>query len=63
MTDPVPMTMNQIASMWLDVGHKLQKRPPDIVTGYLVDGVKVEVGELESYLKNNPGQSLVVLVR
>ena len=29
MVKPVRMTMQEILSMWLDVGHKLQKHPPD----------------------------------
>lgn len=29
MVKPVRMTMQVILSMWLDVGHKLQKHPPD----------------------------------
>lgn len=29
MVKPVKMTMQEILSMWLEVGHKLQKRPPD----------------------------------
>lgn len=29
MVKPVKMTMQEILSMWLDVGYKLQKHPPD----------------------------------
>ena len=29
MVKPVQMTMQEILSMWLDVGRKLQKHPPD----------------------------------
>ena len=29
MVKPVRMTMQEILSMWLDIGHKLQKHPPD----------------------------------
>ena len=29
MVKPVQMTMQEILSMWLEVGHKLQKHPPD----------------------------------
>lgn len=29
MVKPVQMTMQEILSMWLDVGHELQKHPPD----------------------------------
>ncbi len=29
MVKPVKMTMQEMLSMWLDIGHKLQKRPPD----------------------------------
>ena len=29
MVKPVQMTMQEILSMWLDIGHKLQKHPPD----------------------------------
>lgn len=35
MVKPVKMTMREILTMWLDVGHKLQKHPPD--------GIKEEV--------------------
>ena len=29
MVKPVKMTVQEILSMWLDDGHKLQKHPPD----------------------------------
>ena len=31
MVKPVKMTMQEILGMWLDVGRKLQKHPPDAV--------------------------------
>lgn len=29
MVKPVKMTMREILTMWLDVGRKVQKHPPD----------------------------------
>ena len=50
MVKPVKMTMQEILGMWLDVGRKLQKHPPDVGTDTHIATKSQEVVSVRTHI-------------